>query len=239
MAVDGCGLVCKYIIILFDCIFAVLGLAFLISGLWLRFSDSTRTIFDIQELNSSTFVIGVTVLIALGAVMLIVVSFGDFGACSENRCSLQVFSTLVTILAAAEILIGVLAYTYRDEVQARVVEFYTSLYTLYVTSGGDPALAVVLTFLHKMFHCCGLSGIPLVELVKQTCPDPDGLWEHIKMANCPSEIASVFDTRASIVLGTFLGTGALLVTALVCSIILLKHLMRSQNDINTYYSKVY
>ena len=33
---------------------------------------------------------GVTVLIVMGAVMLIVVAFGDYGACNEKRCSLQV-----------------------------------------------------------------------------------------------------------------------------------------------------
>lgn len=32
----------------------------------------------------------VTVLIALGAVMLIVVSFGDYGACNQKICALQV-----------------------------------------------------------------------------------------------------------------------------------------------------
>lgn len=32
----------------------------------------------------------VTILIALGAVMLIVVVFGDYGACNEKRCALQV-----------------------------------------------------------------------------------------------------------------------------------------------------
>lgn len=36
------------------------------------------------------FVSGVTVLIALGSVMLIVVMFGDYGACNEKRCALQV-----------------------------------------------------------------------------------------------------------------------------------------------------
>uniref|UniRef100_A0A3B4AX88 Uncharacterized protein n=1 Tax=Periophthalmus magnuspinnatus TaxID=409849 RepID=A0A3B4AX88_9GOBI len=229
MAVDGCGLVCKYIIILFDCIFAVAGIGFLGLGLWLRFSNNTRAIFEIQELNSSTFVIGVTVLIVLGSVMLIVVTFGDYGACSEKRCSLQVFSCLVAILAGAEIIIGVLAYTNHDEVGKRTAEFYTSLYGVYVATG-DPAVAL---------HCCGVSGIPLVDLAKKTCPAPNTLLENLKMPNCPSTISTFFDEKAPVVLGIFLGTGALLITALVCSIILLNHLKRSQRAIDAYYSKVY
>ncbi|XP_033827445.1 CD9 antigen isoform X1 [Periophthalmus magnuspinnatus] len=221
MAVDGCGLVCKYIIILFDCIFAVAGIGFLGLGLWLRFSNNTRAIFEIQELNSSTFVIGVTVLIVLGSVMLIVVTFGDYGACSEKRCSLQVFSCLVAILAGAEIIIGVLAYTNHDEVGKRTAEFYTSLYGVYVATG-DPAVAVTLTFVQKMLHCCGVSGIPLVDLAKKTCPAPNTLLENLKMPNCPSTISTFFDEKAPVVLGIFLGTGALLITALICSSTLAK-----------------
>lgn len=36
----------------------VVGLAFLVLGLWLRFSEGTREIFRFEDLNSSAFVIG-------------------------------------------------------------------------------------------------------------------------------------------------------------------------------------
>lgn len=98
----------------------VFGLAFLVLGLWLRFSGNTRAIFQVEELNSSAFVMcelvfysnpypsvsfsdmhslivsliscepGVTVLIVLGTVMVILVMFGDYGACNEKRTALQV-----------------------------------------------------------------------------------------------------------------------------------------------------
>ncbi|XP_013855387.1 CD81 antigen [Austrofundulus limnaeus] len=151
MAVDGCGLVCKYILIIFNIIFAVVGLAFLGLGLWFRFSESTRPLFNIAEFNSSAFVIGVTVLIVLGVIMLIVVTFGDYGACNEKRGSLQVFSALLMILAIAEIVVGVLAYSQRAMVGRKLGEFYTSLYMLYVNSG-DPAMAVTLAFIHNLVN---------------------------------------------------------------------------------------
>lgn len=43
-------------------------------------------------LSRSVLLTGVTVLITLGAVMLFVVMFGDYGACNEKRCALQVVS---------------------------------------------------------------------------------------------------------------------------------------------------
>uniref|UniRef100_A0A3Q1H010 Tetraspanin n=1 Tax=Acanthochromis polyacanthus TaxID=80966 RepID=A0A3Q1H010_9TELE len=238
MALDGCGVFCKYILVVFNIIFAVVGLAFFGLGLWLRFSDNTRGIFEIEQLNSSAFVIGVTVLIVLGAVMLIVVTFGDYGACNEKRCALQVFSFLLAFLATGEIIVGVLAYTQRDEVGLRIAEFYTSMYTLYAASG-DPAIAVTLTFIHNALHCCGVTGVKLIEIVKDTCPKPDGILEHLAMPNCPLTIAQVFDSRAPLVMGIFMGTGALLITALVCSSILLKQIKKTHQEVTAYYATVY
>ncbi|XP_037545422.1 CD9 antigen isoform X2 [Nematolebias whitei] len=238
MAVDGCGLVCKYILIIFNIIFALLGFAFLCLGLWFRFSGNTRALFSIGELNSSAFVIGVTVLIVLGVIMLIVVSFGDYGACNEKKCALQVFSVLLFLLAVAEVAVGVLAYSKRDMVGLKLGEFYTSLYTLYVHTG-DPAIAVTLAFIHNSLHCCGMTGVSLVEIVQQTCPKPDGFLERIVMPNCPTTIANIFDSKASLVMGVFVGTGALLITALVCAVILLNKLKKVQQAVNSYYSAVY
>ncbi|XP_012735131.2 CD9 antigen isoform X1 [Fundulus heteroclitus] len=216
MALDGCGVVCKYILLIFNIIFAVVGMAFLSLGLWLRFSENTRAIFSVAELNSSAFVIGVTVLIALGSVMLIVVVFGDYGACNEKKTSLQVFSVLLFLLAIAEFVVGALAYSNRGKVGEKLGEFYMSLYSLYVNSQ-DPAIGVTLTFIHNSLHCCGMTGVHLIEMVKQTCPKPDGIMEHIVMPNCPVTIVTVFDSRAPLVMGIFIGTGALLIVALICS----------------------
>ncbi|XP_059204303.1 CD9 antigen isoform X2 [Centropristis striata] len=233
MALDGCGLFCKYTLFIFNIIFAVVGFAFLGLGLWLRFSDGTRGIFEIEALNSTVFVTAVTVLIALGAVMLIVVIFGDYGACNEKRCSLQVFSVLLTILAMAEVVVGIMAYSNKDEVGRKIAEFYTSMYTLYGING-DPVIGATLTFIHTSLQCCGATGIVVVEVAKQTCPN-QSFWT----ASCITTIVDVFNRKAPLVMGIFVGTGALLITALVCSIILLKQTKKNQQQMTAYYSTVY
>ncbi|XP_031726656.1 CD9 antigen-like [Anarrhichthys ocellatus] len=240
MALDGSGLIYKYTLFIFNLIFALVGFAFLGIGLWLRFSNGTRGIFQIEALNSSVFVMAVTVLIALGSVMLIVVAFGYYGACNEKTSALQVFSFLLFILALAEVAVGVIGYSNKDEVGRKIVEFYSSMYALYVTGGGtDQVFGVILTFIHNQvsknfyflpsLHCCGLTGVPLVELVKHTCPEPDGFLEHFKMDSCPEAILSVFESKAELVMGIFVGTGALLVIALICSIILNRKLRLSES----------
>uniref|UniRef100_A0A8C7PXC5 Tetraspanin n=1 Tax=Oncorhynchus mykiss TaxID=8022 RepID=A0A8C7PXC5_ONCMY len=206
MALDGCGQLCKCILILFNILFALVGFAMLGLGLWLRFSSETRGFFNI-DLNTQQFVIGVSVLIALGAVILLVAVFGDYGACNENRTALGVFSCLLAILAGLEIGAGVFAYMRSDEVGEQLAKFYLTVYAQYVDKG-DPGLAVTLSMFHNVLHCCGLIGA-LDPLVKKTCPDT-GFLETFTLPACPTVIVNLFESNAPLVMGLFLGTAMLL-----------------------------
>ncbi|XP_029481500.1 CD9 antigen-like [Oncorhynchus nerka] len=227
MALDGCGQLCKCILILFNILFALVGFAMLGLGLWLRFSSETRGFFDI-DLNTQQFVIGVSVLIALGAVILLVAVFGDYGACNENRTALGVFSCLLAILAGLEIGAGVFAYMRSDEVGEQLAKFYMTVYAQYVDKGGDPGLTVTLTMFHNVLHCCGLIGA-LDPLVQRTCPDT-GFLETFTLPACPTVIVNLFESKAPLVMGLFLGTAAMLIFALVCSSLLSKEIQRSQSS---------
>nr|XP_061829831.1 CD9 antigen-like [Nerophis lumbriciformis] len=235
---DGCGLTCKYILFIFNFIFALLGFAFLGLGLWLRFSPNTRTIFEISAFNSSYFVFGVTVLIALGTVLLVVVVFGDYGACGEKRCALQVFSVLLFLLAVALTVGGLLLYNNNDTVGKGFVEFYGSMYTLYATTG-DAGLGVTIMFIQKMLYCCGLTGIPVLESMVQTCPKPNGFLARIAMPTCPGVISDAFHQNLTFLMVFLLLTGAFLITALGCTLVLIKKLRRDQMDNGTRYQVVY
>ncbi|XP_068605876.1 LOW QUALITY PROTEIN: CD9 antigen-like [Brachionichthys hirsutus] len=199
------------------------GLRLLGSGLALRLSPNTRGYFSIEALNSSAFVTAVVVLIVIGTVLLILVSFGIYGACSEKRCPLQLLSALLAILAVTVIAFGAIAYSSRDQVVQSVEEFYSSIYAMYVATE-DPAIGATLTFIHETLSCCGMTGITVLELVKATCPR--GFFTK----NCPGVIADVFNNHAPVVLGVFVGTGALLVVALICSAILSKQIGQSASS---------
>ncbi|KAM9473282.1 CD9 antigen-like [Salvelinus alpinus] len=223
MALDGCGQLCKCILIIFNIIFALVGFAMFGLGLWLRFSSGTRGFFDI-DLNTQQFVIGVSVLIVLGAVMLLVAVFGGCGACNENRNALAVFSCLLAILTGLEIGAGVLAYMRSDEVGKQLAKFYMTVYAQYVDKR-DPGLAVTLSIFHNMLHCCGIIGA-FDLLVKKTCPETS-LLETFTLPACPTMIVNLFESKAPLVMGLFLGTAAMLITALVCCSILMKQIKRS------------
>ncbi|XP_077591196.1 CD9 antigen isoform X3 [Stigmatopora nigra] len=229
MALDGCGTVCKYILLIFNLFFAVLGTAMLGVGLWLRFSENTRPLFEVESFNATTFVISVIVLIVLGFVMLLVVIVGDYAICNQKKRALHVYATLLFFLAVAEIVVGVLAYSRRDLVGRKVVEFYNSIYTLFTVTE-DAGIAVTLLFIHNMLHCCGVTGLSIIEVVKKTCPAPNGFLEQIVMPTCPGVISDFFNNNAPMVMAIFIGIGVSLIVALGCTIVLLKQIKKGRSS---------
>ncbi|XP_036406243.1 CD9 antigen-like isoform X1 [Megalops cyprinoides] len=222
MGLGVCGLLCKYVVIVLNTLFAITGLVMLGLGLWLRFSSQTGGLFNI-DVNTKPFVIGVMVLIVTGAVMLIISAFGEFGACSENRIALNVFSFLLGLVAAMEIITGVLAFVYSDEVAGELSVFYKSVYTQYVSNGGESGPSITLKIFHNALKCCGIGGA-LEPFVRDTCPKTSGFIETLTIPPCPGVIENVFKTKGTLVLGLFVGTAVLMICALVCCRILIKQM---------------
>ncbi|KAG9343046.1 hypothetical protein JZ751_015264 [Albula glossodonta] len=236
MALDGCGQLCKCILILLNFVFALVGFAMLGLGLWLRFSSETRGFFDI-DLNTQQFVIGVTVLIVLGVILLLAAIFGDYGACNENRVALSVFAVLLGILAGVLIAAGVLAFINSDKVGQQLSEFYSTIYLQYVNKGGSEAsLAVTLKLFHNALDCCGMGGT-LEPLVRETCPKKGVLDTLFYTKACPGVIQDLFTSNAPVVLGCFLGIAALMICALVCASIMDQQIKKSRQPLPMFYSQ--
>ncbi|XP_076121521.1 CD9 antigen isoform X1 [Alosa pseudoharengus] len=218
MGVDGCGQMCKCILILFNVIFAIVGFAMVGLGLGLRLSSETRGLFDI-ELKTQEFVIFVVVLIVLGSLMLIISIFGFHGACNENLSSLGIFAILLAIMAGVEIGAGVLVFMRSKEVSERIINLYASVYAQFVNTH-DPSLATTLRIIHEAFDCCGVGGL-LEPFVRETCPNKD-FFGTLTTSACPAVILNLFQDKAPLIMGFFLTTAALMIIALVCSSLLKK-----------------
>ncbi|KAJ8384116.1 hypothetical protein AAFF_G00208180 [Aldrovandia affinis] len=213
-------------LIIFNTLFAILGIAVLGLGLWLRFSSQTGGFFSI-DLNTKQFVIGLTVLIVTGALVLITSAFGNYGACNENKTALRVFSCALGVLAAVEILAGVLAFMYSDEVGEELSAFYSTVYAQYINKAGDPSLSVTLKIFHNALKCCGIGGV-LEPFVRDTCPSSKSFIDAITMPACPKVVRAFFKAKAPLALGLFIGTGVLMIFALVCCRVLIKHIRTYQ-----------
>ncbi|KAL2100996.1 hypothetical protein ACEWY4_002757 [Coilia grayii] len=219
MGVDGCGQLAKCILILFSVLFAIIGLGMAGLGIGLRLSADTRGLFDV-DLKTQQFVIFVVVLIVLGGLMVLVSIFGFHGACSENISSLRVFAILVAIIAGVEIGAGVLVYMRSTEVSQHLGEVYASIYAQFLNTR-DSSLGTTLKIIHQAFDCCGVGGGLLEVFVRNTCPDKS-LWDAITNPGCPHVIMNLFEDKAPMVMGFFLASGAIMITALVCSSLLIK-----------------
>uniref|UniRef100_A0A8C1T7V2 Tetraspanin n=1 Tax=Cyprinus carpio TaxID=7962 RepID=A0A8C1T7V2_CYPCA len=250
---DGCAQMCKCFLILFNILFALVGLGLVGLGMWLRFGAETRGFFDI-DLNTAQFNIGVMVLVVTGVLMLLVAIIGDCGACNNSKSALGVFSGLLTVLIIIEITAGVMAFMWSDRVSDELVNFYATIYAQYVNTQSSAqavtleffnnavsdelvnlyatiyaqyvntqssAQAVTLEFLNNAFDCCGVGG-PIEVIVRNTCPKGSFL-EQLTYSSCLGAIKDVFNSKAQLVLGGFLGTAGIMTLALVCSCVLQRH----------------
>ncbi|XP_064171302.1 CD9 antigen isoform X1 [Anguilla rostrata] len=231
---DDCGRVSKCFVILFNIVIAIVGFVMLALGLWLRFSSQTQGFFDI-DLNTKQFVIGVTVLIALGIILLILAVLGHCGACSGSKGALTAYASLLGVLAGVFIAAGVLAYINSHEVGRQLAEFYKTVYLQYLNKG-DPGLAATLKLFNNALDCCGI-GVPLEALIQDTCPKKDFI-SLFTTASCPNAIQTLFDTNAPLVLGCFIGISIVMVFTSFCSCILSAAISRSLSSAFNAYTRI-
>ncbi|KAJ3593106.1 hypothetical protein NHX12_005443, partial [Muraenolepis orangiensis] len=71
---------------------------------------------------------GVYILIAVGAVMMVVGFLGCYGAIQESQCLLGTFFACLVLLFACEVAAGIWGYMHKDTVTKEMTNFYDSMY---------------------------------------------------------------------------------------------------------------
>lgn len=212
MAVDGCGQICKVLLVLLNLLFVLAGMALLCGGIYLRFSAEGPLNMD---LKTQHFVVAVSMLIAVGAVVLITAAIGDHGSCSENKSSLGVYCGLLAFLATLSIIAGVLSYLNIREFANHVGEFYATVYAQYLIKK-DVIRGLILRLLHNTFDCCGLGGtLQTIMQETDTCPQRYSVL-GISISTSTSCVTAILaDLQASSVLGVFLAIAGVMILAVV------------------------
>ncbi|XP_060760238.1 CD9 antigen [Neoarius graeffei] len=221
MALGGCGQICKWIVILFNILFILVGIGLLAGGLYLRFSADVPV-----ELKTNHFVFMVGLCIAIGVVILITASIGDYGSCSENKSALGVYCCLLFLLAGAAAIGGGVAFVNNREFSRHVSEFYATIYTQYLVTG-DVIRAFILKLFHSAFDCCGLGGA-VQTLMGDTniCPKQTSIL-GISVSTSSSCLPVIMSQlEASSVLTFFLVIAGTLITVFVCAGFICQQLSR-------------
>ncbi|XP_061819703.1 CD81 antigen-like [Nerophis lumbriciformis] len=167
MGVEGCTKFIKYLLFFFNFIFWLAGCVILGVALWLRHDPQTSSLLEINFDGAqapSTFYISVHILIAVGAVMMVVGFLGCYGAIQESQCLLGTFFACLVILFACEVAAGIWGFMHKDTVSKEMINYYDSIYDkvtapTFTDTEKKKAAASVLKIFHETLNCCGKGQI--------------------------------------------------------------------------------
>lgn len=218
MGVEGCTKCIKYLLFFFNFIFWLAGGVILGVALWLRHDPQTTNILDLDYEGTkapSTFLVSVHILIAVGAVMMVVGFLGCYGAIQESQCLLGTFFACLVILFACEVAAGIWGFMHKDTVSKEMTTYYDAIYDK-VKTELDPdkkqAAAGVLKVFHETLNCCGKGvGTSILDKLTDTlgvtniCPQSETL-----NVNCHDRIEQLFSTKIYLI-----GIAALVVAVIM------------------------
>ncbi|AWO98350.1 putative CD9 antigen isoform 4 [Scophthalmus maximus] len=218
------GLQCiKYLLFVFNFLFWLAGSGVLAVGLWLRFDSRTAGLFEGED-SPTVFFTGVYILIAAGALMMVVGFLGCCGAIKESPCMLGLFFLFLLVIFAVEVAAGTWGLSNKDRVVEDVTEFYKQTYSNYRQTKQE-ALKETLRLIHFGLNCCGPTGT-VIDVAKDTCPEKEGL---LVTTSCPTAIDEVFNTRLHIVGGVGIGIGIVMIFGMIFSMMLCCAIKRSRD----------
>ncbi|KPP64615.1 CD9 antigen-like [Scleropages formosus] len=224
MGVGG-GIQCvKYLMFAFNFLFWLAGTAVLAIGLWLRFDSKTKGLFEGNE-SPTVFFTGVYILIAAGALMMVVGFLGCCGAIQESPCMLGLFFFFLLLIFAVEVAAGIWGFSNQDKVVNEIIEFYKQTFQNYKDTKQE-ALKETLRLIQYGLNCCGPTGTPF-DGAKDTCPRKDGLDQFIT-TSCPSAIEELFSSKLHIIGGVGIGIGIIMIFGMIFSMMLCCAIRRTQ-----------
>ncbi|XP_005729962.1 CD9 molecule a isoform X2 [Pundamilia nyererei] len=224
MALGG-GIKCvKYLMFIFNLFFWLAGTAVLAIGLWLRLDQKTKSLFEEPD-SSYVFYTGVYILIAAGALIMVVGFLGCCGAIRESPCMLGTFFFFLLIIFAIEVAAGIWGFSNQSQVVNDITGFYTQTYNNY-KSNGDEHLKETLRVIQAELNCCGPNG-RLEETNPETCPKGE-LLEELITKSCPDAIEEVFNSKLHIIGGVGIAIGVIMVFGMIFSMLLCCAIRRSR-----------
>uniref|UniRef100_A0A3P9D227 Tetraspanin n=2 Tax=Haplochromini TaxID=319058 RepID=A0A3P9D227_9CICH len=223
-ALSGGETCIKYLMFAFNLVFWLAGTAVLAIGLWLRLDQKTKSLFEEPD-SSYVFYTGVYILIAAGALIMVVGFLGCCGAIRESPCMLGTFFFFLLIIFAIEVAAGIWGFSNQSQVVNDITGFYTQTYNNY-KSNGDEHLKETLRVIQAELNCCGPNG-RLEETNTETCPKGE-LLEELITKSCPDAIEEVFNSKLHIIGGVGIAIGVIMVFGMIFSMLLCCAIRRSR-----------
>ncbi|XP_030621892.1 CD151 antigen-like [Chanos chanos] len=149
---ERCGTIClKYLLFAFNFLFWLAGGAVMAVGIWTVVEKSDY----ISLLSSSIYAISAYILILAGVIVMVTGVLGCCATFKEQRQILRVYFVLLLCIFLLEILAGVLAYVYYQQLNEELKEnLKETMVTKYRQPNEDHVTKAV-DKLQQEFKCCG------------------------------------------------------------------------------------
>lgn len=147
-----CGTVClKYLLFTFNCCFWLAGLAVMAVGIWTLALKSDY----ISLLASGTYLATAYILVVAGVVVMVTGVLGCCATFKERRNLLRLYFVLLLITFLLEIIAGILAYIYYQQLNAELKENLKGTMSKQYHQPGYEGVTSAVDKLQQEFHCCG------------------------------------------------------------------------------------
>ncbi|KAG9277290.1 tetraspanin-1 [Astyanax mexicanus] len=153
----GCFTFVKVMMVLFNLLILLGGLALAAVGIWLNAEgDSYVHILGIFSLDVVRFVNVGFFFIAIGGVMALLGFLGCWGAKKESKCLLIMFSSIILVIFISEVTTGAVMLTYSSLLESILKEWSTPV--LKGQYGKDKVLTNMWNTTMTELHCCGFTN---------------------------------------------------------------------------------
>lgn len=176
MGLSGSSACVKYLLFIFNLIFVITGITILTVGAVVQ--AAYHTYAGVLE---DRFLSVPALLIATGAIILIISFFGCCGAVKENHCMIVTFSVFLVLIFILELAAGIAGYVLKDAAVGVLKEKlnHTMYETVHVPADKD-----LWSDIQTDFSCCGTNNASDWKQVYKNDSLPYSCCNHSEHLNC-------------------------------------------------------
>ncbi|KAM7447888.1 hypothetical protein ABFA07_003947 [Porites harrisoni] len=150
-----CGMRClKFMLCVFNLVFWAAGIAVMAVGIFARVSASNYSAL----MDEGGFKTAANILIAAGALVMIIGAIGCCGVVKEKKWLLLLYSFLVLMIFILEIASGIMAYVQRDKVIDKIEHAVNTTITEYYGQADKNKFTEAVDRAQQELKCCGVAS---------------------------------------------------------------------------------
>ncbi|XP_011049563.1 PREDICTED: CD63 antigen [Acromyrmex echinatior] len=195
---ESCGMnVIKYILFIFNLIFAISGIGIIVAGAWVL-----ADVGEFDHFMENRIMAPPIVLIVAGSIVFAIAFLGCYGAIKEHYNMLIAFAVALLIIFVIELAVGIAAAVFKNDFSMAMKNTLKESMKNYTESDKQ-----AWNNIQKKLQCCGVDG-PRDWIIPSSCCDETLSICQIVTANtegCFSKLEMRVQNSATILIGVGIG----------------------------------